>query len=304
MLLRGVDATPPEGALRASYAPAPEPSVRESEITNPKETALLIIDAQNYNCTRAGALWSDGDGDDASGGGGKKRSSAEELEYFFARLQGSDGGDNPGVIRNWVALAAAARAAGARVVFTGAESFVFEGEGRKKRKKGKENSHDFETTTRKKKTRTKKVMSDATGEASHAERVTSLDYRISGFRIPPRSWDAELLEELKGDEGGNNSLFLPKTSCNVFLSTALDFHLRSLGVKRLVACGVVTDQCVATAVATAADLGFLVTLAEDACAATSAERHAGALRTLRGFARVRSTREVVAELERAAAAGV
>ena len=39
---------------------------------------------------------------------------------------------------------------------------------------------------------------------------------------------------------------------------------------------------------------------EDACAATSAERHAAALRTLRGFARVRSTGEVVGELGRAA----
>ena len=152
-------------------------------------------------------------------------------------------------------------------------------------------------------------MSDATGEANHAERVTSLDYRISGFRIPPRSWDAQLVEELldaggggagggSGSSGCRSDLLLPKTSCNVFLSTALDFHLRSMGVRRLVACGVVTDQCVATAVQTAADLGFLVTLAEDACAATSAERHEAALRTLRGFARVRSTREIVSELEK------
>ena len=55
-MLRGVDATPPPAALRASFAPAP--SLRESEISgSPQETALLIIDAQNYNCTRAGALW-------------------------------------------------------------------------------------------------------------------------------------------------------------------------------------------------------------------------------------------------------
>ena len=135
-MLRGVDAPPPQGALRASFDPAPEPSQRESDIGDPKETALLIIDAQNYNCTRAGALWSD---DGASGGGGSgKRSSAEELRYFFARLQGREGGSDgdggggdggsgggcgdPGVIRNWVSLAAAARAAGARVVFTGESS--------------------------------------------------------------------------------------------------------------------------------------------------------------------------------------
>ena len=128
---RGVDATPPPGALRASFRPAPDPSPRDSEIRSAKETALLIIDAQNYNCTRAGALWSgnggdgDDDGDASSSGGSerKTRSSAEELNYFFSRLQGDGDDDNPGVIRNWVSLAAAARSAGARVVFTGEWSF-------------------------------------------------------------------------------------------------------------------------------------------------------------------------------------
>ena len=161
------------------------------------------------------------------------------------------------------------------------------------------------------------MFSDAPGGGSHAERVSGHGDRISGFRIPPKSWDAQLIDELllEGGGGGRDAgsgnpssspssssspsdLFLPKTSCNVFLSTALDFHLRSIGARQLVVCGVVTDQCVATAVATAADLGYLVTLAEDACAAMSAERHGAALRTLRGFARVRSTTEVVAELGR------
>jgi nicotinamidase-related amidase len=179
---------------------------------------------------------------------------------------------------------------------------------KERKRKGKNLRSHFPPPFR---TKNKKVMSDATGEASHAERVTSIDYRLSGFRIPPRSWDAQLIDELlldgdadagSGDPPSPNSssaLFLPKTSCNVFLSTALDFHLRSMGTKRLVVAGVVTDQCVATAVQTAADLGYLVTLAEDACAATSPERHEAALRTLRGFARVRSTGEVVAELGRA-----
>lgn len=168
-------------------------------------------------------------------------------------------GEDPGVIRNWVCLAAAARSAGARVAFT--------------------------------------VMSSATGESDRRRQVTSLDYRLSGFFIPPQSWDARLVDELL--VGDDADLFLPKTSCNVFLSTSLDFHLRSMNAKQLIVCGVVTDQCVASAVQTAADLGYLVTLVEDACAATSAERHAAALRTLRGFSRVRSTREVISELEAA-----
>ena len=125
MLRRGVDATPPEGAPRGSYDPPPpdspsSPHPREAAVRDPKETALLIIDAQNYNCTRAGALWN-GEGNARRAGGAE-----EELEYFFSRLQGGDESDkdnNPGVIRNWVKLAAAARRAGSRVAFTGERSF-------------------------------------------------------------------------------------------------------------------------------------------------------------------------------------
>jgi hypothetical protein len=118
-MLRGVDATPPPAALRASFAPAPEPSLRESEISgSPQETALLIIDAQNYNCTRAGALW--------NAPNSTTRSAAEDLRSFFSKLQGRGGrSDSPGVIRNWVALAAAARSAGARVIFTGGRRSCF-----------------------------------------------------------------------------------------------------------------------------------------------------------------------------------
>ena len=183
------------------------------------------------------------------------------------------------------------------------------------RKKEKEN---LTSLFSKKKT----VMCSATTEPSLSSQVTSLAYRLSGFRIPQQSWDARLVEELttavgaeEGEESTSTStstsslagppthadLFLPKTSCNVFLSTPLDFHLRCLGIRQLLIAGVVTDQCVAAAVMTAGDLGYFVTVVEDATAATSEGRHGAALRTLRGFARVRSTAEVVAELEEAAA---
>ena len=145
-MIRGVDATPPEGPLRASFSPAPSPSLRDSEIGDAKETALLIIDAQNYNCTRAGALWN------STG----ERSSAEDLRYFFSRLQGGDesgsGGDsdsdnNPGVIRNWVALVAAARSAGARVVFTGESTCFFGATGERERENEERGRNEKLTAT-------------------------------------------------------------------------------------------------------------------------------------------------------------
>ena len=70
---------------------------------------------------------------------------------------------------------------------------------------------------------------------------------------------------------------LPKTSSNVFISTNIDYVLRNLGVRQLVIAGLVTDQCIESAVRDACDLGYLVTLVTDACAAYSQERHDNAL---------------------------
>jgi nicotinamidase-related amidase len=88
-------------------------------------------------------------------------------------------------------------------------------------------------------------------------RDRGLDYKISGFHVPPGSFDACVLECItpRADE-----IVLPKTSSSVFQSTVLDYVLRNLGVTHLILCGCVTDQCVEHAVRDACDLGYLVTL--------------------------------------------
>lgn len=55
-----------------------------------------------------------------------------------------------------------------------------------------------------------------------------------------------------------------KTTSSAFASTALEAHLRAAGLAELVVCGAVAGFCVSSTVRAAADLGFRVTLAEDA----------------------------------------
>jgi ureidoacrylate peracid hydrolase len=124
-------------------------------------------------------------------------------------------------------------------------------------------------------------------------RDRSLDYKITGFHVPRGSWDAKVLDAIApaGDE-----IVLPKTSSSVFISTNIDYVLRNLGVRQLVIAGLVTDQCIESAVRDACDLGYLVTLVTDACATYSQERHDAALRAIRGYCRQRTTDQLLAEL--------
>jgi len=46
--------------------------------------------------------------------------------------------------------------------------------------------------------------------------------------------------------------------------------LRNLGVRSLIIAGILTDQCIDSAARDACDLGYLVTIATDACATHSA----------------------------------
>ena len=124
-------------------------------------------------------------------------------------------------------------------------------------------------------------------------RDRSLDYKITGFNVPPGSWDGEVIDAIKPlpDE-----IVIPKTSSNVFVSTNIDYVLRNLGTRYLVISGVVTDQCVEGAVRDACDLGYLVTLVTDACATNTQERHDNSLRAIRGYCRQRTTDEFLAEI--------
>jgi ureidoacrylate peracid hydrolase len=124
-------------------------------------------------------------------------------------------------------------------------------------------------------------------------RDQSLDYKISRLFVPRGSWDALVLSDIApaGDE-----IVLPKTSSSVFISTNIDYVLRNLGVRSLIVAGVLTDQCVDSAVRDACDLGYLVTVPTDACATLSTERHEWSLRNNRGYCRQVTTEALVEEI--------
>lgn len=124
-------------------------------------------------------------------------------------------------------------------------------------------------------------------------RDRSLDYKITGFLVPRGSRDGKVIDEI---EPGDDEIVLPKSSSSVFVSTHIDYILRNLGVRQLVICGLITDQCVESAVRDACDLGYLVTLVPDACATYSRERHDNSLRTISGYCRQLDTQPLLAEV--------
>ncbi len=125
-------------------------------------------------------------------------------------------------------------------------------------------------------------------------RDRSLDYKITGFNVAKGSWDGKVIDQIapQGDE-----IVLPKSSSSVFVSTHIDYILRNLGVKQLVLSGLITDQCVESAIRDACDLGYLVTQVSDACLTYSQERHDHSLETIKGYCRQVTSAQLVAELE-------
>ena len=209
------------------------PTTRDIPL-DPKVSALLFIDVQNFSARRDGGEFKNLPDAEIAG----------KYGYYFERLISV-------AIPNMRRLQAAFRAAGIEVLYTTIESLTKDGRDR------------------------------------------SLDYKITGFHVPKGSWDGKVIDEIAPTE---DEIVLPKTSSSVFVSTHIDYVLRNLGVRQLVLSGLVTDQCVESAIRDACDLGYLVTLVRDACATYSQERHDNTLRAIKGYCRQVSTAELIAEI--------
>ncbi|WP_068116976.1 cysteine hydrolase family protein [Tropicimonas marinistellae] len=199
------------------------------------ESALLVIDMQNYTASETGGAYSSLSEADR----------ADRFGWFFRELDRQ-------VIPNIQQLQTGFRNAGIEVLFTTIESLTRDGRDR------------------------------------------GLDYKTLGYNVPKGSWDGRVIDALAPDD---DEIVLPKSSSSVFISTNIDYVLRSLGVRQLVVCGMETDDCVESAIRDAADLGYHVTQVTDACATYSAERHAAALDTISGHCRQILTRDLLSELE-------
>ena len=209
------------------------PTTREIHL-DPKASALLFIDVQNFSVRRDGGEFKDVPDEEIKG----------KYGYYFDRLHSL-------AIPNMQRLQKAFRSAGIEVLYTTIESLTKDGRDR------------------------------------------SLDYKITGFHVPKGSWDGKVIDEIAP---GDDEIVLPKSSSSVFVSTHIDYLLRNLGVRQLVISGLVTDQCVESAVRDACDLGYLVTLVPDACATYSQERHDDSLRAIKGYCRQVSTDALIKEI--------
>lgn len=123
-----------------------------------------------------------------------------------------------------------------------------------------------------------------------------------------------LRPELPGNEVKDEARPLPgetqftKTVNSAFIGTGLEEHLRAQGISSLVVVGLTTDHCVSTSVRMAANLGFDVTLVEDATAAferrggdgvlySAEDMHNVNVASLEGeFCTVRSTAEALRDI--------
>lgn len=133
-------------------------------------------------------------------------------------------------------------------------------------------------------------------------RDVSLDYKLSGPKLGnlPNSATspAKFLPQVSPSVEGRGDIRIPKTSCSVFPSTNLHHVLRNLHIEQLVIVGQLTDQCVESAVRDAADLGFFVTVVQDACAAMNLESHEKGVHGMKGFCRIVDTQDVMDELSK------
>jgi nicotinamidase-related amidase len=126
-------------------------------------------------------------------------------------------------------------------------------------------------------------------------RDRSKGHRRLNLLARPGSKEAEFLPEVapEGDE-----IVINKTASGVFSSTNLNYVLTNMGTQALYIVGVYTNECVETTVRDACDLGYLVTVVEDACTTVTRELHDASLATLRDrYARVITTDEAVQEIE-------
>ncbi|UXP31692.1 cysteine hydrolase [Reichenbachiella agarivorans] len=122
-------------------------------------------------------------------------------------------------------------------------------------------------------------------------RDRSNGHKRLGLLAAPGSKEAEFLPEVAplGDE-----IIVNKTASGVFSSTNINYILQNLKINELIVAGVYTNECVETTIRDACDLGYLVTMVEDACTTVTPELHQGTINSIKNrYASVLSTDEVI-----------
>ena len=130
---------------------------------------------------------------------------------------------------------------------------------------------------------------------THDGRDRSGGHKRLNLLAAPGSKEAEFIEVVapQGDE-----IVINKTASGVFSSTNIHFVLKNMGVSALYVVGVYTNECVETTIRDACDLGYFVTMVEDACTTVTPALHEASIQTLKDrYCRILITEEAVGEIQ-------
>ena len=118
---------------------------------------------------------------------------------------------------------------------------------------------------------------------------------VDGRAFVKGEWGSEICDELKPAVG--DIVVEGKRGLDTFVSTNLDFMLRSIGVKTVILGGFLTNCCVESTMRSAYENGYEVITVTDMVAATSQEAHANALEyNFPMFSKPMPTSDVIAAL--------
>ena len=127
-------------------------------------------------------------------------------------------------------------------------------------------------------------------------RDRSAFHKRLGLHAPPGSKEAEFIPEVAPIE---NEIVMNKTASGVFSSTNLNYVLQNLDVHEIVVAGVYSNECVETTIRDACDLGYLVSMIEDACTTVTPQLHQATITTLRNrYAEIVTTKQIIDRFEK------
>lgn len=111
--------------------------------------------------------------------------------------------------------------------------------------------------------------------------------------VPEGQWGSAFYDGLHPLAGSAREFVVKHTRISAFYGTPLEETLRLLGARRLVVAGVATHSVVEGTVRHAADIGFSVMVAEDACASADPAVHEASLASMRLIAQTGSVHDAV-----------
>jgi nicotinamidase-related amidase len=108
------------------------------------------------------------------------------------------------------------------------------------------------------------------------------------------TWGVEFIDGL---EPRRDEIVITHTRNSAFYNSTLEEALFSLGIRRLVCCGVSTAYTVEGTVRHATDIGYEVAVASDACSTATHQQHENALAAMRPLADIMTVDEIIATFE-------